>query len=54
MIDEKTNLDKGLSTNKTYVRVKNDDSENIEDEIRYMESSTEKDPVLPDDDFAWE
>lgn len=55
MIDEKTNLDKNLSTNKTYVRVKNDDNENIDDELRVMLASTEKTPTNGgDEDFAWE
>ena len=32
MIDEKTNLNKLVSTNKTYVRVKEDESEDIEED----------------------
>ena len=35
MIDEKTNLDKNLSTNKTYVRVKNDQDEINNDYNKY-------------------
>ena len=58
LIDEKTNLDHlplPLSTNKTYVRVKNDGNENIEDELRYMHQSTEKSPTNGgDEDFNWE
>jgi len=58
LIDEKTNLDHlplPLSTNKTYVRVKDDGHENIEDELRYMHQSTEKSPTNGgDEDFNWE
>jgi hypothetical protein len=32
LIDEKTNVNKNVATNKTYVRVKEDNSENIEEE----------------------
>ena len=54
MIDEKTNLDKNLSTNKTYVRVKNDQDESIQNEIDGILTDTEKTPLSDDEDEAWE
>ena len=54
LIDEKTNLDQNVSTNKTYIRLKDDSSENIDDEEDNIHKSTEKSPLTDDEDFLWE
>ena len=49
MVDEKTNLDKNISTNKTYVKLKDDQQENTSEDINGLEideSATEPDYVL--------
>ena len=37
MVDEKTNLDKNISTNKTYVKLKDDQQENTSEDINGLE-----------------
>ena len=37
MVDEKTNLDKNISTNKTYVKLKDDQQENTSEDIIGLE-----------------
>ena len=54
LIDEKTNLNKNLSTNKTYIRLRNDDDEDIDEEIGVIESITDSNPIPGDDEVAWE
>jgi len=52
LVVEKTNLRKNVSTKKTFVRLKNDAKENIEDDMNGLLDTT-VDP-LTDEDWAWE
>ena len=57
LVDEKTNLNAMISTNKTYVRLKEDGHEDIdEDEAGLLEDTdtSSTPPDLEDDWFAWE
>ena len=47
MIDEKTNLKENVSTNKTYVRVKDDQNEDISEELDNIRDYDETTPNAP-------
>jgi hypothetical protein len=51
LIDEKTNVNKNVATNKTYVRVKEDNSENIEEEEAGLAQGMGV--TLPTDEDDW-
>ncbi len=56
LIDEKTNLNAMISTNKTYVRLKEDGTEHIaEDEAGLIDNTETATPPMDEEDwFVWE
>ena len=58
LIDEKTNLNKNVATNKTYIRVKNDQNEDIEQDQDGINDGTATFPPNYEDEedepFVWD
>ena len=55
LIDEKTNLSKQVSTNKTYIRLKEDNREHVKQDLQGLLVGDTTAPPLTDEDWiTWE